>query len=127
MGQSKTFSEKMVSALSGSEKDSMLSQIRQRMHDKIPEKAKGHVGQKVIDALTDVIITKSMVAGPHEQKFYIRFVFVDPDGNDWHMDREFTHHRPHTEEELDNAEAYMWEKAMTLTEDDFVQLAFVIT
>jgi hypothetical protein len=115
-----SYSDKLIHALQ-SNHEATMGKLRQSMHDKLPARAEGHIGQKVVDAFSDVEISRSLV----DFKFFIKFIFKDPDGNKWTLEREFSYLID--KENMENAEHYLWDQALALHEEEFAQLALVLT
>lgn len=102
-------------------RESTLAGVRQIMHNALPDRVKSVVGQRVVDMLTNVEMIRSLLDG----NINVRFTFVDPHGERWHLHREVRHTL--TDFEFENASAWVLDSVMRLSEDEFAQLALLLT
>lgn len=101
--------------------EAAMREIRQRLHDRLPAKAVGPVGQQIVDSLYDVIAVRDVL----ELRFLVTLRFEDPDGNKWDLLR--TMKFKMDPDCMADAEQYLFDMAIRLSEEEIAQLAMVLT
>lgn len=104
--------------------EAVMARLRQRMYDQIPEHLKGPSAQTIVDRFEKLEVRDTLDITRANKEYFFQLIFRDDQDNRWCLHRHVVHNGC---EYAADVEYHMWESAMRLSDNDFAELALLLT